>query len=160
MKASIAIIPFLGSVDAANNLRDNLISYYDIVSTERWDMRFFGFFLGICEANAYSSFRVFANDGKMAHSSFKDTLAWTFLKYCEELALQTEAISYDQRILRSDPNHAHVPMAGMNGKKRARLACRSCSSSGLSGTRIEKSCSCSPLVPMCQTCYNKHLQDI
>lgn len=123
-------------------------------------MRFFGFFLGICEANAYSSFRVFANDGKIAHSSFKDTLAWTLLKHCEGLARQTESISPEQRIFRSNLNHELVSMTGMNGKKRIRLACRSCSSSGRSGTRIEKSCSCSPLIPMCQTCHNKHLHDV
>ncbi|CEG77500.1 hypothetical protein RMATCC62417_12240 [Rhizopus microsporus] len=48
------------SVDAANNLRDNLTSYHDIISTERWEMHFFGFFLGLCEADAYSSFRIFS----------------------------------------------------------------------------------------------------
>lgn len=36
----------LGSVDAANNLRDNMISYHDIIATERWEMRFLGFFFG------------------------------------------------------------------------------------------------------------------
>lgn len=123
-------------------------------------MRFFGFFLGICEANTYSSFRVFANDGKIAHSSFKDTLAWTFLKHCEGLVRQNESISHEQRISRSNLNHVLVSMAGINGKKRVRLACRSCSSSGRSGTRIEKSCSCSPLIPICQTCHNKHLHDV
>ena len=81
-------------------------------------MRFLGFFLGICEANAYSSFRVFANDGKITHSSFTNTLAWAFLKHCKELTLQTETISDDQRILRSSLNYAHVSMTGINGKKK------------------------------------------
>ena len=36
---------FLGSVDAVNNLRDNKVNFHDIISTERWEMRFFGFFL-------------------------------------------------------------------------------------------------------------------
>ena len=51
-------------------------------------------------------------------------------------------------------------MAGMNGRKRARLTCKNCSSPGVSGTRIEKSCSYSSLIPMCQTCHNNYLHDI
>ncbi|RCH95066.1 hypothetical protein CU097_013024 [Rhizopus azygosporus] len=48
------------SVDTANNLRDNLTFYHDIISAERWKMHFFGFYLGLCEANAYSSIRAFS----------------------------------------------------------------------------------------------------
>jgi hypothetical protein len=43
----------LGSVDTANYRRDNLISYHDLISIERWKMRFSGLILGICEANAF-----------------------------------------------------------------------------------------------------------
>ena len=83
------------------------------------------------------------------------------MKHCKKLTLQTETTSDDQRILRRNLNHAHVSMTGIDGKKRVRLACKSCSSSGVSGTRrIEKFCSCSPLIPMCQTCHNNHLHDI
>ncbi|ORY06858.1 hypothetical protein K493DRAFT_295811 [Basidiobolus meristosporus CBS 931.73] len=34
----------------ANNLRDNFTSYHDVISTERWKMRLYGFIPGICEA--------------------------------------------------------------------------------------------------------------
>ncbi|KAG2194272.1 hypothetical protein INT47_009682 [Mucor saturninus] len=146
------------AVDAANNLRDNMISYHDIISTERWEMRFLGFFLGICEANAFSSFRVFGNGGSTSHSTFKDTLAWTLLKHCKELVHGTEPNLDDQRVLRSDTSHLYVSMRGMNGKKRMRLGCKNCQILGARRTRVEKSCSCDPTTPMCKTCYNDHLR--
>ncbi|RCH81741.1 hypothetical protein CU097_005367, partial [Rhizopus azygosporus] len=57
----------LGSVDAANNLRDNLTSYHDIISTER---------------------RVFSEEGaSRGHLSFKDNLAFNLLEHCKKLKL-------------------------------------------------------------------------
>ncbi|EPB91415.1 hypothetical protein HMPREF1544_01737 [Mucor circinelloides 1006PhL] len=95
------------SVDAANNLRDNKISYHDIISTERWEMRFFGFFLGICEANAFSAYRVFNENGGTTHSAFKDSLAWFFLKHCEVLNFgsTSETIDSEPRNLTIENPH-------------------------------------------------------
>ncbi|RCH88511.1 hypothetical protein CU097_009353 [Rhizopus azygosporus] len=74
------------SMDAANSLQDNLISCHDIISTERWGMRFFGFFLGLCGANAYSYFRVFSEEGaSRGHSSFKDNLDFNMLEHSYEI---------------------------------------------------------------------------
>ncbi|KAI8082391.1 hypothetical protein BDF21DRAFT_398491 [Thamnidium elegans] len=52
------------SVDIANNRRNNLTSHHDVISIERWEMRFLGFILGICEVNAFSCYKVFAEDGE------------------------------------------------------------------------------------------------
>ncbi|EPB90330.1 hypothetical protein HMPREF1544_02856 [Mucor circinelloides 1006PhL] len=98
------------SVDAANNLRDNKISYHDIISTERWEMRFFEFFfLGICEANAFSAYRVFNENGGTTHSAFKDFLAWSLLKHCEFLNFgsNSETIDSKPRVLRSHKNYKY-----------------------------------------------------
>lgn len=77
----------LGSVDAANNPRNNMPSYHDIISTERWEMRFSGFVLGICEANTFSAYRNFyANSSNMGHTTFRDTFVWFFLNYCGALS--------------------------------------------------------------------------
>ncbi|CAO3621055.1 unnamed protein product [Mucor hiemalis] len=148
------------SVDAANNLRDNKISYHDVIATERWEMRFFGFFLGICEANAYSAYRVFARDGKTtSHSEFKDTLTWELLQHCVELKTPAEQTGVDeQRVLRSNAHHSLVTMVNRNGK-RSRLSCRTCYDSGKSGVRVEKSCSCDPGVPMCNDCFLQHYSE-
>ncbi|KAI8641549.1 hypothetical protein BD408DRAFT_418006 [Parasitella parasitica] len=83
-------------------------------------MRFFGFFLGICEANAYSSFRVFSYEGRtIDHSQFKDNMAYAFLKYCEALNFGFSSGSdyNDRRVLRSDGNHQHLSMNHGNGRK-------------------------------------------
>lgn len=152
----------IGSVDAANNLRDNLTSYHDIIISERWEMRFFGFFLGICEANAFAAFRNFSRlDRTMGHASFKDSLAFQMLKYCESLtSLSQVGNEVNNRTLRRDTKHSYVSMSAGNGTKRIRLACSKCKKAGVPGTRVEKSCSCNPDHPLCQTCYNSHLKEV
>lgn len=138
-----------------------MISYHDIIITERWEMRFFGFFLGLCEANAFSSYRTFANEGKISHSSFKDTLAYTLLQHCRALATNSaEEQPMAQRVLRSTNSHSYVSMSAQNSRKRLRLSCKVCMKAGRSGTRVEKSCSCNPDIPLCQTCYNHHLKQV
>ncbi|CEG75850.1 hypothetical protein RMATCC62417_10828 [Rhizopus microsporus] len=108
------------SVDAANNLRDNLTSYHDIISTERWGMYFFGFFLGLCEANVYSSFRVFSEKGaSRGHSSFKDNLAFNMLEHCKKLKVRYNEMAQDSNLMfRSDSNHSYVSMTMQATKER------------------------------------------
>jgi hypothetical protein len=149
-------------VDAANNLRDNMTSYHDVITTERWEMRFFAFFLGICEANAYASFRRFATVGSsMNHASFKDTLAFQMLAYCENLeATYSTQVQNNNRILRRDANHSYMSMSSGHSNKRRRLACGKCRETGFSGTRVEKSCSCNPDYPLCKNCHTEHLREV
>jgi hypothetical protein len=149
-------------VDTANNRRDNLISYHDIISTERWEMGFLGFILGICEANAFSCYKVFADGGdKIIHSTFKDTMVFQFLRHCEELAnTSAETDPYDPMILRSDNIHESVPLRKENYTKRIRLACKNCNLNGISRTRVEKRCSCNPDTPMCKKYYKSHLLEV
>ncbi|ORX92148.1 hypothetical protein K493DRAFT_303558 [Basidiobolus meristosporus CBS 931.73] len=67
--------------------KNNLTSYHDVISTERWEMRFYGFILGICKANAYSSYCTFSYQKfGVSHFSFRDILAYNFLQYCKNLA--------------------------------------------------------------------------
>jgi hypothetical protein len=76
----------LGSVDTADNRRDNLISHHDIISTERWEMKFLGFILSMCEANAFSCCKFYAEGSdRIVHSAFKDRRAYSMLKYCGRL---------------------------------------------------------------------------
>ncbi|RCH87903.1 hypothetical protein CU098_009384, partial [Rhizopus stolonifer] len=69
----------LSSVDAANNLRDKKIFYHDVVM-----------YLLVMET----------------YLKLKDTLAWTFLKNCEELVNGAEPTPNEDRILRSNTNHS------------------------------------------------------
>jgi len=56
-----------GAVDTANNRRDNMISYHDVLKTHRWQMRCLSFFLAQAGANASSAFKAFSNDGSETH---------------------------------------------------------------------------------------------
>lgn len=125
-------------------------------------MRFFGFFLGMCEANAFSAYRIFSDEGRIRHSFFKDNLAWCLLQHCKRLMDEENRVpSINQgRTSRATAGHHHVSMSGGIGHKRKRLACKGCINLGVRGTRVEKSCSCSPEIPRCQSCYNKHLFDV
>lgn len=148
-------------MDAGNNLRDNLTSYHDIIKTERWEMRFFGFFLGLCEADAFSSFRTFNIDGSsMSHSAFKDNLAFEMLEHCQRLKSgHTSGVLSNGRVLRSDLSHSYIPLSSDRGK-RIRLVCRKCKEMGVTGTRVEKSCSCDPATPLCDACNKTHLKAV
>lgn len=148
----------LVSVNAANNLRYNSITYHDVIATERWEMRFFGFFLGLCEANAFNSFRTFSKDGEMDRKTFKDTLAYTLLKHCKELIGTTTAKdSFISRMSFSKVStHTYVTMCKLDSNKRIRLACKSCTKSGVIGTGVGKTCECNPTIPLCKPCYKGH----
>jgi hypothetical protein len=54
---------FLSSVDADNNYRNNLVPYYNVISAERWEVKSLDFIPGVCEANLYSCYKVFATGG-------------------------------------------------------------------------------------------------
>lgn len=158
----LIFIPTPGSVDAANNLRDNLPSYHDIISTERWEMRFFWFILSICEANAFSAYRSFHPNGKIDHSVFRDSLAWSLLNYCEALDTTTTSIlAFGPSItLRGDRLHAHTTIKHPNADKRTRRVCFGCSARSVRGNRVEKSCNCRPDTPLCKQCHQDHLREL
>lgn len=153
---------FTGTVDAANNLRDNLPSYHDIIGTERWEMRFFGFFLGLCEANAFSAYRKYAAEGDSTlHASFKDKLAFGMLQHCENL-LKTSNIeaSIGRSSLRSSSIHDHIPLPRTSKGKRRRMVCNRCKETTSKAVRVGKCCSCNPEHPLCDDCYMEHLKNV
>ncbi|CEP16615.1 hypothetical protein [Parasitella parasitica] len=112
-------------VDAANNLRDNMICYHDVISSEQWERRFFDFFLGMCEANAFAEFtayHVFLKKVQIRHSSFKNTLAWGLLHYGQKLETVHYNVSMLDRVLRSNPRHRTSPLTTLKTRN-ARDVC-------------------------------------
>jgi hypothetical protein len=111
-------------------------------------MRFLGFILGIAEANAFSCYKIFSDEGvNMIHGIFKDNLAFSFLKYCEGLIDQEQCNEANTPMtLRngSSKNHEYVSLKKASSNKRRRLVCHSCTENGKSGTRVEHRCSCNP----------------
>jgi hypothetical protein len=126
-------------VDIANNRRDYLTSYHDVISTESWEMRFLGFILGIAEANAFSFYKIFSDEGgDMIHGIFRQP-GFSFLKYCEGLIDQekcNEANTPMQLRNSSSKNYEYTSLKKANSNKRRRLVCHSCTDNGKSGTRV------------------------
>lgn len=152
---------FLGSVDTANNRRDNLISFHDVIITERWEMRFFAFLLGIAEANVFSCYKIWGRDGgRIAHGAFKDHLAFALLQHCKSLVEMDRTVHLSRHMqLRYEPSHILVRLTGQ-GAKRVRRVCTSCRrASRFSGQRVQTRCSCNT-DPLCKNCHVRHLERV
>jgi hypothetical protein len=115
-------------------------------------MRFLGFILGIAEANAFSFYKIFSDEGgDMIHGIFRQP-GFSFLKYCEGLIDQEQCNEANTPMpLRnsSSKNHEHDSLKKANSNKRRRLAFHSCTENGKSGTRVEHRCSCNPHIYPC-----------
>ncbi|KAL1935212.1 hypothetical protein VTP01DRAFT_4352 [Rhizomucor pusillus] len=78
-----------GAVDTANNHRDNMTSFHDVMKTYGWGMRRLAFFLSIVEANAFSAFKHFRdNANDILHFEFRWRLAQSLLDYVENIQRQ------------------------------------------------------------------------
>lgn len=76
----------LGAVDVANNRRDNLTSFHDVMASYRWEVRCLAFFLAVAEANAFPAYKCFAHDGsEIMHSKFRWSLWQSLLQYARNL---------------------------------------------------------------------------
>jgi Transposase IS4 len=65
------------AVDAHNNLRDNMISYHDILRGDSWLHRVFAFYLSVVEANAYAAHRKFnVNRDRVTHAQFRHNVRY------------------------------------------------------------------------------------
>lgn len=126
-------------------------------------MRFFGFILGMCEANAFSAYRTFHTNGNIDHSTFRDSLAaWSFLNYCEALdpSRTSQLAPGLSRTLRGDSLHSLITMKHPDAIKRIRRVCHGCSARGVRGKRVKKSCNCRPDTPPCKQCHQGHLREV
>ncbi|CAO3656221.1 unnamed protein product [Mucor hiemalis] len=74
------------SVDTANNRRDNLEGFHDVMRTQSWENRCLSFFLGIAEANAFSTFKHFrVNGDNVLHTEFRWRLAESLKSHIKEM---------------------------------------------------------------------------
>ncbi|ORX92457.1 hypothetical protein K493DRAFT_376874 [Basidiobolus meristosporus CBS 931.73] len=114
--------------------RPEVVEEYE-THKKRWEMRFYGFILGICKANAYSSYRTFSYQKRgVSHFSFKDILAYNFLQYCKNLAgSDIKGPLGSQRQLRSDENHTYLSALRLSFHAVATLATQ-CVKTAIPGT--------------------------
>jgi len=67
---------FRSAVDILNNLRDNSLSYHDILGSKRFADRIFAFYLTVAEANSFSAYcRFVPGKRNMRHVDFRKQLA-------------------------------------------------------------------------------------
>jgi hypothetical protein len=124
-------------------------------------MRFLGFILDICEANAFSCDKVYTEGGnRIVHNAFKDCTAYSMLKYCERLLSSNNVVTPNIPVaLRSSDVNSYVAMRQGNTNKR-RLVCQMCKRQGVNGIKIGKKCSRDLTTPMCKNCHIMHLRQV
>ncbi|CEP19333.1 hypothetical protein [Parasitella parasitica] len=72
-----------GAVDTANNRRDKLPSFHDVMKSYNWEIRCLAFFLAVAEANAFSTYKYVEGEGAPHHFEFRWRLARSLLEHAE-----------------------------------------------------------------------------
>jgi hypothetical protein len=127
-------------VDVANNRRDNMTNFHDVMRTYRWELRCLSFFLGVTEANTFSAYKYFNPGGKQVnHGEFRWRLAQSLEFYIKELQ---EGPTMELRRTRSHldrPNGHRLVTMGKNGQGNyIRRQCKECRVKPKQGARVTK----------------------
>lgn len=136
-----------------------MVSFHDVMKTYRWEVRFLSFVFGIAEANAFSCYKIWGNNGEgILHAEFKSRLAMSLLhkvKDIEQLSGEQPGSAVLTRNRRNvELAHQYIPIS-QNGIPK-RLICRSCQKNGVKPTpRVSKRCFCD-ITPMCKKCHFLH----
>jgi Transposase IS4 len=148
------------AVDIANNRRDNMPSFHDVMKTYRWEVRCLSFFLDVAEANAFSAYQYFKRDEEEVpmHFEFRWRLAQSMLEHIEQLRMDDVQNSEPpERVLRPRGyNEVHrIISFGKNQQgKYIRRHCAQCH------IRTQTTCLCHNGKGLCKDCYAKHILDI
>ncbi|CAG8554656.1 8295_t:CDS:2 [Gigaspora rosea] len=121
---------YRSAVDILNNLRDNALSYHDVLTTKCSENRILAFYFSIAEANSFSAYCQFVPEKEnMKHVDFRKQLAMSILE------------------LRNDP--ATLRLKG----KRVQRRCLVCHK------RTTTACSCLQSRALCTNCWAGHIRD-
>jgi hypothetical protein len=147
---------FLGAVDIANNRRDNLNNFHDVMKSFRWEVRTLAFFMGIAEANAFSAFQRYNQRGaSLHHSEFKSELADGILQYVADQEGREQQQKADRMRTRGMDIHISTSLGLTGGGLRKRRVCN-----GGCGNRTINRCSCTLDIALCRDCQQKHVQEV
>ncbi|CDH55609.1 predicted protein [Lichtheimia corymbifera JMRC:FSU:9682] len=141
-----------GAIDINNNIRDNMISYHDVIRTNTWQHRSFAFFLAVAEANAFLAWRTFGPENLrgITHFKFRERLA-------SELVHAYEYNGTENTSSASAGYHSLVVIGkkvGSNGKKYSmQKQCQHCK------RRTTKMCVCNQL-GVCTACIPTHFREV
>ncbi|KAI8090815.1 hypothetical protein BDF21DRAFT_198986 [Thamnidium elegans] len=90
-----------------------MISFHDVMSTYRWQVRFLSFLFGIAETNAFSCYKIWGNNAEgLHHGEFKYRLSRSLLEKVKGSAQSNEETEADPMSTRSrDSPYAHEYVA-------------------------------------------------
>ncbi|ORZ18086.1 hypothetical protein BCR42DRAFT_436833 [Absidia repens] len=137
-------IKYVGAVDIANNRRDNLNNFHDIMKSYRWEIQTLAFFLGIAEVNAFSAYKKCHRHGaSIKHNASKYKLAEGRLKFvtdqrkAERQMQQSSAMNF----------HKSVKLGKLASGNNIRRKCSTCS------TKTEFASICTTDIPLRVECW-------
>lgn len=149
---------YRSAVDILNNLRDNALSYHDVLQTKCSENRILAFYFSITEANSFSAYCQFVPEKKNTrHVDFRKQLAASILEYYSTETLyertkkrkrqNNEVIEHNFDSLRNDPTTKRLK------GKRVQRCCMSCHK------RATTCCSCQKSRALCTNCWASHIRD-
>jgi hypothetical protein len=120
----------------------------------RWEIRTLAFFLGIAEANAFSAYKKFHHRGaSIKHNAFKCKLADGILKFVKDQGEADRQMQQSRRRTRAMNYHKTVNLGKLKSGNDIRRKCSTCK------TKTMLRCSCTTNTPLCQPCWQIHLQE-
>lgn len=135
-----------------------MISFHDVIKTYRWEVRFLSFVFGIAEANAFSCYKIWGNNGnELFHAEFKSRLGLSMLEKVKAMKSLAETAEATPVRTRACNYHEYVDL-GLSSR-RIRRKCEFCES--LRGKkknqkqRTQKRCKCQRK-SMCKECHHEH----
>ncbi|CAG8651697.1 5954_t:CDS:1, partial [Gigaspora rosea] len=147
---------FKSAVDILNNLRDNSISYHDILASKRSVDRIFVFYLTVAEANSFSAYCQFV-PGKQntRHVDFRKQLAGSIFDYYSNASV-ADRTKKRRRQDSDDTEHRFTTLNNDPGTSRLKSKyvqrrCMGCH------TRTTTCCSCAISRAMCSDCWARHI---
>ncbi|CAG8716111.1 44056_t:CDS:2, partial [Gigaspora margarita] len=152
---------YRSAVDILNNLRDNALSYHDVLSNKCSTNRILAFYLSVTEANSYSAYCQFVpNKKNLKHVDFRKQLVNSIFDYYSDEPV-AERAKKRQRYNKKSPNlveHHFVslrcdPATKKLKGKRVQRRCLNCHK------RATTCCSCTITRALCTNCWADHIRD-
>ncbi|KAI8327754.1 hypothetical protein BC941DRAFT_249559 [Chlamydoabsidia padenii] len=133
-----------------------MIGFHDVLKTQRWELRCLAFFLGIVEANAFSAFKHFRDEGEdVLHTTFRWRLVEGLKVHINGIKGGNTGNTMGTRgqVHRAD-YHKLVPLGkhSLSGDY-IRRVCIKCK------VRTQHKCICAGDA-LCQKCHPKHVLDV
>ncbi|RHZ53471.1 hypothetical protein Glove_441g18 [Diversispora epigaea] len=150
---------YRSTIDILNNLRDNALSYHDVLTTKCSENRILAFYFSVVEANSYSAYCQFVPGKKnMKHVDFRKQLVISIFDYYSEDETVSNRTKKRKRKDSNDIEHDLINIKDDSSSsqlkgKRIQRRCISCHK------RTTTGCKCSMPQAMCSNCWANHIRN-